>query len=225
MTVGESMEHYCPKCNVYTKQQYCPLCKYQLAKESEGNTYYPVYEIKKQRRHFVQRLVLFIAAFIISTSLLINLLVEPQRLWFLFILGPVLYALLLINHTVLSRAHTGSKITLQVIVLSIMLFILDFASGSTKWSIHYIIPFLVMLTTLFVTIIVLIKPMRWREYIGYMSTMVVLGFIPIILFLTTWSTVLWPSAATALYAFLTLLGMILFSKRTMKNEIVRRFHF
>lgn len=219
------MKKYCPKCNVYTKQSYCPLCQFKLADESEDSTYYPVYETKPYRRGFIQRLVLFIATFAVSTSLLINLLTEAHQLWFLYILGPALYGVILINHTILSKAHTGSKVVLQVIVLSIMLFILDAASGSAKWSIHYVIPFLVMIATLFVTIIVLRKPMKWGEYIGYMTTMVILGFLPIILFLSSWSVVLWPSAATALYAFLTLIGMILFSEKTMKNEIVRRFHF
>lgn len=219
------MQHNCTKCNVYTKQQYCPLCKHKLSEGSVDNTYYPVYETKAQRRHFAQRLVIFIATFAVSTSLLINLLTEPHQLWFLYVLGPVLYSLLLINHTILSKAHIGSKVIFQVIALSIMLFILDAASGSSKWSIHYVIPFLVTLATLYVTIIVLLKPMKWREYIGYLTTMVVLGFLPIVLFLSSWSTVLWPSAATALYALLTLIGMILFSEKTMKNEIVRRFHF
>lgn len=219
------MQHYCSNCNIYTKQQYCPLCKHKLSEKLEDNAYYPAYETKVQRRRFAQRLVLFIAIFAISTSLLIDLLTEPNQLWFLYVLGPVLYGLLSINHTILSKAHTGSKVIFQVIALSIMLFILDAASGNSKWSIHYVIPFLVTLATLFVTIIVLRKPMKWREYIGYMTTMVILGFLPVILFLSSWSTVLWPSAATALYALLTLIGMILFSKKTMKNEIVRRFHF
>ncbi|MFD1065029.1 DUF6320 domain-containing protein [Oceanobacillus locisalsi] len=219
------MQHYCTNCKTYTKQQYCPLCKHKLSHKTGDNTYYPIYDTKIQRRRFAQRLVLFISISAVSISLLINLLTNPERLWFLYVLSPVLYGLLTINHTILSRAHVGSKVILQVIALSVMLFILDAASGSSKWSIHYVIPFLVTLATVLVTIIVLRKPMKWREYIGYMSTMVILGFLPVVLFLSSWSTVLWPSATTALYALLTLIGMVLFSEKTMKNEIVRRFHF
>ncbi|WP_080875639.1 DUF6320 domain-containing protein [Oceanobacillus timonensis] len=219
------MQHYCTNCKTYTRQQYCPLCKHKLSHKAGDNAYYPIYETKIQRRRFAQRLVLFIAISAVSISLLINLLANPERLWFLYVLGPVLYGLLTVNHTILSRAHIGSKVVLQVIALSVMLFILDAASGSSKWSIHYVIPFLVTLATVLVTIIVLRKPMKWREYIGYMSAMVILGFLPVILFLSSWSTVLWPSATTALYALLTLIGMVLFSEKTMKNEIVRRFHF
>src|SRR5699024_12740490 len=94
-----------------------------------------------------------------------------------------LYGLLLLNHTILSKAHTGSKIIFQVIALSIMLFILDAASGSSKWSIHYVIPFLVMLATMFVTIILLLNRMKLRDYIGYLLSMVIFGFIIVLLYL------------------------------------------
>src|SRR5699024_670222 len=77
----------------------------------------------------------------------------------------------------------------------------------------------------FFIIVLLLNRFEWREYFVYLSTMFILGFIPVLLFLSSWSTVLWPSASTALYALLTFVGMVLFSEKTMKNEIVQRFHF
>lgn len=62
------MQQHCPKYNVNTKQQYCPLCEYKLFEEPVENVYYPVYEMKPQRRGFVQHFILFIATFVISTS-------------------------------------------------------------------------------------------------------------------------------------------------------------
>ncbi|WP_265182297.1 DUF6320 domain-containing protein [Geomicrobium sp. JCM 19055] len=222
---GDSMEHHCSNCNIYTTQQSCPLCKRQLSSEHEAIPSYPVYVSNLARRSFAQRIVLFIAIFIISTCILINLLTTPDELWVFYIIGPVVYVVLLINHTILSRAHVGSKLIFQVIALSAMLVVLDAASGNSRWSIHYVIPFLVTLSTLLVTLVVLRKPMKWREYLGYMLTMVVLGFLPVILFVSSLSYVLWPSAMTGLYALLTLIGMVLFANKSMKNEIVRRFHF
>src|SRR5699024_374533 len=115
------MKKYCPKCNVYTKQSYCPLCQFKLADESEDSTYYPVYETKPYRRGFIQRLVLFIATFAVSTSLLINLLTEAHQLWLLYILGPALYGVILINYTILSKTHTCSNYVFLFIVLLLML--------------------------------------------------------------------------------------------------------
>lgn len=227
MTEGDQMQRECPNCHIHTAEHTCPLCrhKFVISDSDQLGAYYPIYEEQTQYRRFAQRLVFFIALIIMSTSILINLLINPETFWFLYLLGPVLYIVLLINHTILSQSHIGSKVVLQVIAMSVALFLLDLASGASKWSIHYVIPFVDIVATLLVTVIVLMKPMRWSDYIGYMMTMIVLGFIPIILFLSTWSVVLWPSAITALYAFLTLVGMLFFSEKTMKNEIVRRFHF
>src|SRR5699024_6004437 len=105
-----------------------------------------------------------------------------------------------------------------------MLFILDAASGSSKWSIHYVIPFLVMLATMFVTIIVLLKRMKWREYIGYLSTMVILGFILVLLFLSSWSTVLWQCASTALFVYFIIYSCSVFFIFLFKRFTFKRVH-
>ncbi|QQK80377.1 hypothetical protein HUG20_11060 [Salicibibacter cibi] len=217
--------HRCKNCGVWIAHRHCPLCKRQLTEENVSLDMYPPYHSDVKRRNLKQRVFLFIAIFIISSSLLINLLTTPDQLWVFYIVGPVLYALLFINHTILSKAHAGSKIIFQVLALSAMLVVIDVAAGGTRWSVHYVIPFLVIVATLMVTIIILSKPMKWREYLGYMMTMISLGFIPVLLFLSALSYVLWPSAVTALYALLTFIGMGLFANKTMKNELVRRFHF
>ena len=217
--------HRCPNCSVWTAHQHCPLCKRQLTEDKTSLDTYPNYHSDAKRRNLKQRVFLFIAILIMSTSLLINLLTTPNQLWTFYIVGPVLYALLSINHTILSKAHIGSKIIFQVLALSAMLVVINVTAGGERWSVHYVIPFLVILATLMVTIIILRKPMKWREYLGYMMTMIILGFMPVLLFVSTLSYVLWPGAITALYALLTFTGMILFANKTMKNEIVRRFHF
>src|SRR5699024_4438822 len=177
----EMMQYQFPICHIHTEERACPLCQHRFVLEEvdELEKHYPAYEKQPQYRRFAQKLVFFVAIIIISSSVLINLLINPDTLWFLYLLGPILYLVLLINHTILSRAHLGAKIVLQVIAMSVALFLLDLASGSTKWSIHYVIPFIDILATLLVTVIVLIKPMRWSNYIGYMMAMIVLGFIPL----------------------------------------------
>lgn len=174
MTEDDSLQH-CEHCQVQTQQQVCPLCSRKLTEEEQLADHYPVYHNRSKQRYMKQKVTLFIALLIISGSLLINLLTTPDVLWVFYIVGPVLYVLLLVNHTILSRAHAGSKIIFQVLALSAMLIVLDTAAGATRWSIHYVIPFLVISATLIVTIIILNKPMKWREYLGYMMTMIVLA--------------------------------------------------
>lgn len=221
----------CKHCQVLIDENLykCPLCHRVVGdkKTPVKNPVYPVYNMKKasSSRDFLFNLVLFLSIVIISSCTLINLLTDTSRLWFLYVAGPVLYLLLLINNTILSKTHVGAKILLQVLGISNMLFILDFFSGYRRWSVNVVLPFLVIAGTLSITIIIWTKKMLWNEYVGYVIAMIFLGFLPILLYLIGVADSIWASSISALYALLTTIGLLLFSNKKFKNELVRRFHF
>ena len=220
----------CSSCGVIVHAVHprCPLCQRHLSTQevASENIWYPLYENDaiQRSRHFVSRLTDFITITVTSVSMVINLLTTPHTLWSLYVISSVLYVWLLIRHTMLSQAHLGAKIIGQVFGLSGMLVMVNMVEGSQRWSLNYVFPFIVILATLLITIIVLIKKMRWKEYVGFTLAVILLGYLPLLLYLLGISQVLWAAAISALYAFLTLVGMILFSDKSLKNEIIRRFH-
>lgn len=221
----------CNHCGIileHVNGQQCPLCFEAIVDNplTSRNTWYPSYEVKKTEvsRNLFFHLSLFLSIAIISICLFFNLLINAGNLWFLYVVGPVLYLLLLLNSTILSKKHVANKILLQVVGMSSMLFLIDLLCGFHKWSVNIVIPILVITATLLITVIIGIKKMRWYEYVKYITVMIFLGFIPIILYFIGISNSIWASAITALYALLTLAGMFLFSAK-FKNEFVRIFHF
>lgn len=221
----------CLQCGVFIDESLkkCPLCHRNIldAKTSLKSSWYPTYNIARIDRHmsFQSKMILFLSITIISVCLLINLLSGIEHPWVLYVAGPVLYLLLLIHSTILSNSHVGTKILLQILGISNMLFIIDFLSGYYRWSVNVIIPFLVIMGTFLITIILIKKRMLWNEYIGYVITMIFLGFIPAVLYLIGIANIIWPSAVSALYALLTTVGMLMFSNKKFRNEIEGRFHF
>src|SRR5699024_7760787 len=177
-----------------------------------------------EKNTFAPKLAVFMAVSIISVCLLINLLTSPHLLWVIYVATVVLYLLITYIHTVRSSSHLGGKILVQLICLSGLLMLTNVFSGGERWSVNYVIPFLVVAATLLINIIILRQPMRWRAYVGFIVTMIGIGFLPILLYVVGFATEIWPSAITALYALLTLFGMLLFSDNTFKTELVRRFH-
>ncbi|WP_010096418.1 DUF6320 domain-containing protein [Ornithinibacillus scapharcae] len=220
--------NYCHNCGVLIEHVTCPLCHRKVANPTDTikDNLYPEYREMaiKKGYSFIRRIVTFISIVIISTCLLINFLVSPNHLWALYIVGAVIYLYVSINHTVYSFAHTGSKIVGQVISFSIMVILIDITSGFQRWSVNFVIPFLIITATLLITIIILFKRMRWQEYVGFILAMIVMGFLPIGLYISGIATTLWACAITSLYALLTLIGMLTFSNKTFKEEFVRRFH-
>lgn len=220
----------CEYCGVFVDESlhYCPLC-HRIMKDAENiseNSWYPDYTDGniQSRQKFKNKVFLFLLISVISICLLINLLSGNSTPWFLYVACPLLYVLLLIN-TIFSKMHMGNKILLQVMGISMLLFTLDLLSGYKRWSVNIVIPFLFIAGTFTITIIILKKRMLWSEYIGYVIVMIFLGFLPVILYLTGVSDELWASAVSALYSLLTTIGMLLFSNKQFKNELVRRFHF
>lgn len=219
--------NYCYHCGVSVDHVTCPLCHRKVAEsiDNEVKLYpdYPDMTLKK-RRTFIAKIVTFLSIVMASTCFVINLLVNPDYLWSLYVVGGALYLFVTMNHTILSSAHTGSKIVLQVISLSSVLVIMDITSVFQRWSVNFAIPLIIIMATLLITIIILKKRMRWREYVGYILAMIGIGFVPIGLYITGIATILWACAGTSLYALLTLIGMLLFSSKTFKEEFIRRFH-
>jgi MFS superfamily sulfate permease-like transporter len=69
------------------------------------------------------------------------------------------------------------------------------------------------------------KKKRWREFAGYLVTLILFGFLPLILYVLGISNVIWTAAMSALNAFITAIGLLIFAKKTLRNEVFRKFNF
>lgn len=128
------------------------------------------------------------------------------------------------NHTIFSSSHIGGKLLIQLICISGLLVLMNTLTGSDKWALNYIIPFLVDATTLLITLIIFRQRISWRSYVGFTLSIILIGFIPVLLYVFSIVTVLWPSIITALYSFLTFMAMLIFSDTIFKSDLIRRFH-
>lgn len=220
----------CRQCGIYIYENdgKCPLCNKPAGelKITCENEWYPAYKPSEASpgKGMVKKVYLFVSITVISICLLVNALAGLENPWFLYVAGPIMYLLLLINNTILSRMHTGMKILLQICSISGLLFIIDMLSGFYRWSVNIVIPYLFIAGTLINTIIILKKKMLWREYAGYILAMIFLGFLPVLLYWTGIADILWAAAVSALYSILTVIGMLIFANKKFKNEVTRRFH-
>lgn len=223
----------CESCGVSVDPAHaaCPLCRRNLHGKGEapstGNSWYPIYEAVEEQRasSLLSKWLTFIAVSVIGLSLLINILGDHEVWWSLYLMPCVLYAWLFIRHTLMSKSHLGGKIVVQLLGLSGMLLWLNVAAGTNYWSTGYVIPFLMMAATLLITVICCTRKMRWREFAGYLLTLILLGFVPLLLYAVGMSHVLWTAVATAVYALLTFGGMCLIADKGFRKDMKRRLHF
>ncbi len=221
----------CSNCgvSVYSTNTKCPLCQRYLSNSDTTieKPWYPYYSSTETRQpnRLLSRLIAFICIAVMSICAFTNFFVATDTAWSLYVITCVLYGWLLIRHTFLSKVHLGQKIIIQVLGLTGMLLTLNMLEGGNRWSVNYVFPFLIIGATFLITVIVVIKKMLWKEFVGFIIALILLGFLPLLLYLIGISQVLWAAATSELYAFLTFSGMIIFSDKGFKNEMLRRFHF
>lgn len=219
---------YCKNCNIKVEnnQKRCPLClRYLDDGTYEDSGSYPNYSLDKyKKKNLFLRIILMLLVIATSVCTLINVVSWNGKIWSLYVTFPCAYIWFSIKSTIVPRKNYGVKILLQLIAISLLLFGIDMIDGVHSWSVNIVIPFLIVGAIFLNTIIIYTVPMLWKDYIGYLFIIMFIGLIPIVFFVTNIIDILWPSAFSAMYTLLTLIGMFIFSDKKLKNEFVKRFH-
>lgn len=229
------MKH-CTKCNVNveTVKKLCPLCGELLIviddKDNEV-ALYPQYRVQAKSRNVVFRLFLFlsIVAIIVSVFININVIKDNNVWWSGYIVASILYLWILVRHTIISKSNFASRMVIQTVSLSCYMMIIDLLSRmpnefTLTWSIDYVIPFITIATTLIILFVIVIRKIKYKDYLIHLFSSLVLDFIPLILYFVNVIDVFWPSAAAALVSIATIIGIAIFADKETKTEIKKRFH-
>lgn len=228
------MKH-CRKCalTVNTTYDYCPLCVSQLTNEQNelsredtvtAEDIYPSYK-EEIKYNFALRLTVFVSIVGASASLLINLLFYEGMLWSLLVAGGIGFFWAALIYPIAVRKNIGHHITIDAVAACIFFVVAQFVIGTKGWSLDYVVPFLFIAATTFISLVILIRRMKWREYATYQFITIILGALPIISVIAQLVTTAWPSIVSAFYSFVTLIGMLIFADKKYKNELIKRFHF
>lgn len=221
----------CPSCkiNINTDRKTCPLC-YDILEDVDDKQLekpiYPLYVRKKGKENLFLKSVIFVCIITTFLTLIINLVTRKsgERLWFPYVAASMLYVFILIRNCILSKHNTAFKILVQMLSISILVYIIDYFSGYTGWSINYVIPILSVASSFTIVIVLLAKKVKYSEYIFCLISSVIIGIIPFLLWIFKIVPVLWPSLFAACFSLMVFLGIIIFADKATKEEFKKRFH-
>lgn len=220
---------YCDACKVKVANPFrrCPLC-YTTLRSIDNlpeEHSYPDYTTKAQRYSLIRRILLMTSLSAGSICLTINLLTGRKPfLWSGIVIVCILYMWAALYTALRKHVTLGFKILIQVVSLAALIVVIDQIIGHYDWAYDYVLPGLFFTGTLAITILVIIKRVNLREFVIYFLLIALMGFIPIILLAAGLVGVVWPSAASAVYAGLSLLSLFVFADRTTRTELKKRFH-
>ena len=123
------------------------------------------------------------------------------------------------------RIKTGGKILGCFWILAFWIFLIDIFTGFGKWSTTYVVPFMTIIVTFLITLIALARRRLYKEYMGYLLIALFTGICPILLFAFFLSNLLWTCISAVVYSLLTIIGLLIFSDKNFKKEIIKRFHY
>lgn len=220
---------YCNSCKVLVDNPvpHCPLCYSTLVQHDNlpESPSYPDYQRVAKRYHLILRILVMISLSAASICLAVNLMTGAKPfLWSLIVIAAIIYLWIVVFTTLRKHVTLGFKILIQVLSLSGLFAAVDQIIGHYEFAYDYVLPGLFTAATLTLTILIIVKRVRFKEFILYFLLTALMGFIPLILLAVGLVRISWPTTACAIYAGLSLVSMFIFADHATKIELKKRFH-
>jgi len=224
---------YCPECkiNISSRTERCPLCRRELPPcVQDAAEDYPGFEPINKRNKQLARIATLAAAALIGLSALCNLLLWNRELWCAVFSACVLYAWGLGLVTFNRRIHLGWKLLAHALALPLLLIIANIFASRTamisrvSWAISYAMPAIFGGFIITINIIMLKWQQKRRDYLLYQLSLCVIAFVPLILVLCGIAQPVYPSIVAAAFSLLTIGWLLIFAKKIVSTEFVRKFH-
>jgi hypothetical protein len=227
-TDGKDAMRTCNKCKVDISEdlKYCPLCLKALdGYESNTERLYPLRPGHEKTVWEKNKLFYFIYAVVTSLCVLIQLMNWTGKLWVLNILAPFLVYTNILRNARRKNETISQKVLFYFVNLAFLITMIDLSNGRINWSLIYVVPFMVAVSTIIISIAALRKNPYRNEHMIRQAVFLLISFMPLAYQLIVHSSTWWPSIATACLSAMIFFLMLTFAAKKFKNEMKKRFYF
>ena len=144
--------------------------------------------------------------------------------WSIIAVDCIAYTAVTVRYSIMRHANLGAKILVQTIGTQALLIILDHLLGYSGWSVNFAVPSTILFADIAIVFLIIVNRLNWQSYLMYQIAITVLSFIPIILWAVGWITRPEMAIITVILSVLILTLVVLMGDRSVKNELIRRFH-
>lgn len=184
---------------------------------------YPqITNVKKDRE--IAYLLLFLSAFLSAMLLIINYNFSRKFNWSIVSIVGIVYVWVSTMYALDKNVNLASYTFLQMIELSILLFIIDYVFGFKKWSLSIGIPIVIMLTNLTMMIITLIKYKKYVKYAFYEILIILFSIIYNVAISFMHDSFIVLNIVTLWFSITNLSFILALNAKTLKIELEKKFH-
>lgn len=219
---------YCKYCkvNVDTAYDVCPLCKNPL--EGTPSSVPPFPERKPRKKKSPVTFKGIYAAFtlpVIFICVLLNILLPHKYLWALMAAIGFLYVYLTIKTTVFYKGAGGAKIFSQTIMLTLLTVSIQYIFHMPEWAFSFGIPVIVITSLIMHVLLVgVFHKKKGNQYLRYMWLTSMVGVIPAILLACGLCSFAPLALASLAVSGVSLISLLIFTGRTIAEEIRKKSH-
>lgn len=218
----------CKYCNVNVKSSttVCPLCHNLLNGTPESQPNFPPRKIRKFKAPIsFSGVYFFVALSIIITCAIINACFPTKISWAKIVLVFLIYLYFLIRNTILYKGSGGSKIYTQTLSLSLMAICLQYITHTKEWAYSYAMPIISIVSLLIFILFISIFNKKTHQYVRYMALTAFIGMIPSVLYMLNVIKAPYLAFISLVLSAIILIGLIVFSRKTLCSEFEKKGHF
>ncbi|MBM6614774.1 hypothetical protein JTF06_07700 [Desemzia sp. RIT804] len=217
---------YCPHCQVNVKGEWakCPLCQQSLAAtETLENVPSPYPDIplrfskKKAFKWLTLSSLLIIVGFFVGGFFFPS----PMSVWQMSLFG-IISLWLVVLIIIRKRRNIAKGIVYLIVFSSLICFYLDYLAGWNAWSTTYAIPIICSFATVAMFFAVRIVRLKVGDYILYLLTATLLGFLPTTFLFFNWTTWPFPSQLSLLLSTMMFIWIIINHGKDILSELQKR---
>ena len=216
----------CKRCQVTIASEIniCPLCHNEIIVDNTHNIF-PKIESNFKLYNLIIRILFFLSLLAIVFTLFLNYIISGFISWALFVILGIISFWLTFKVAISERKKIYKSLFIEVIVIIIASIMWDYSTGWYLWSITFVMPFICSIyTVLFIINRILEKNNIKRDYVmlSYFNSLI--GMIPLYFLVNNIVNIKWPSIISVLISLFSLLFLMIFNRKSLKNELERRFH-
>ena len=165
----------------------------------------------------------FIAIALAVLCVMANLILTPEMAWAPFSVGGLLCLWVCAAVGYVKRRNVLKNLMWQLVIATLACIVWDALTGWHGWSIDFVFPLATLGVLLAMFIIARARRLETSEYLIYFIMGAGLGLIPFILYVAGALQVIAPSVLCSGLCFLTLVRLLIFRFRDMRQELHKKF--
>lgn len=217
--------NFCKNCEIEYKAN---LSKCLICGDTLNNNQELPFNFKEHKRessfkkHFIKAFMLLnIISILVTTSIDY---IENGSLFFSLIVSLSNLYLMLFVRLIINHFSVLVKIFTSIFLTAIFLILFGVVIDDYHWAIDIVLPFLFITNTLTLTITIIVKKKNWQNYALYLMLSVLSNILIVLLNVFNISNISWAISLSFFYGISTLLGLIVFTPKNVKEEFLRRLH-